>query len=307
MEEHLCSLLRRAGEPLRVVVEYALHGGKRLRGLLLMAAGDGFPVDRGRLAAAAAAVELLHAATLVQDDIFDGSRVRRGRAAAHCAFDPRLATLASDWMLTEALRAAYRLHPEFGESVGLCAERMMDGEARELAPASAPSTLPAARAAAAAIARAKTGELFGVAASAPAWLLGEKSTAAPLHERGVELGLAFQYADDALDLYGDEEAAGKTLARDLPAGLRTLPVLDACGLLPPELGGALLRGHWQILAAGAPREAVLGFAAAHWEAAVSALLGALPEPAPVRALLEGYAPRIAAPAFPPAEAARSAA
>ena len=293
VEDELCSMAHRAGEPLRTVVEYALQGGKRLRGLLLMAAGESFPV-KGGLAKAAATVELLHAATLVQDDIFDRSRFRRGRAAVHCAFDPRLATLASDWMLTEALRAAYRLHACFGEAMSVCAERMIAGEARELAPAGA-GTLPALRTHALDVARAKTGELFGIAASAPALLCDEAAGAAQLHELGVELGLAFQYADDALDLYGDEAGAGKTLARDLHADLRTLPVLDACAPLPPEVSSALLRGHMPLiahaLAEEASRQAVLDRAAACWQHAARALLAALPENAGAAVLLKAYAPR----------------
>ena len=294
IEEELCSMARRAGEPLGAVVEYALQGGKRLRGLLTMAIGGSFPLPEETFRTAAATVELLHAATLVQDDIFDRSRVRRGRPAVHCAFDPRLATLASDWMLAEALRSAYRLHACFGEAMSLCAERMIAGEARELAPSVA-STLAAVRARAVAVARAKTGELFAIAASAPALLCGEARAASQFYELGIELGLAFQYADDALDLYGDEASAGKPLTRDLEARLRTVPVLDACGLLPQEIGKALLREqHTQTVARAlreeTPRRAVLGFAAAHWQAATMAILAALPENLALQMLLEAYEP-----------------
>ncbi len=279
--------------PLQGVIRYAIQGGKRLRGCLLLAVSHSEDASSARLLSAAAAIELLHAATLVQDDIFDRSRIRRGRPATHCAFDARLATLASDWMLAEALRVGYRLAPALGESLTACAQRMIAGEADELAGYPAGS-LSGRRTHALAVACAKTGELFGVAGSAGALLAGDSLGAARLHELSRDLGLAFQYLDDTLDLYGDEAAVGKDLARDLSAQLSTLPVLDACGLLSPDTASALMEGRTasmaRALAQPRVRQHLLGCAETQWMRAVSALLRALPHPGAAELLLRGYAP-----------------
>ena len=293
IDVELEALASEARGPLRGVIRYAIEGGKRLRGSLLLAVSQSEGVSFARLLSAGAAIELLHAATLVQDDMFDRSRVRRGRPATHCAFDARLATLASDWMLAEALRVGYRLAPLFGESMTACAQQMIAGEAAELAGSPAGS-LSGRRAHALAVARAKTGELFGVAGSASALLAGDPPQAARLHELSRDLGLAFQYLDDTLDLYGDEAAVGKDLARDLGAQLSTLPVLDACVLLSPDTTSSLLEGRTasmaRALAQPRVRQHLLGCAEAQWTGAVNALLQALPHPAAAEALLRGYAP-----------------
>ena len=293
LDAELHALAFGARGPLQSVVRYAMEGGKRLRGCLLLAVSHSREVSSARLLSAAAAIELLHAATLVQDDIFDRSRTRRGRPATHCAFDARLATLASDWMLAEALRMGYRLAPLFGDSLAACAQQMIAGEAEELAGYPAAS-LAGRRAYALAVACAKTGELFGAAGSAGALLAGDLQKAARLHVLSRDLGLAFQYLDDTLDLYGDEAAVGKDVSRDLGAQLATLPMLDACALFSADITTALLEGNMALaaLALAQPRirQHLLLCAEARWTAAANALLRALPNPGMVEALLRGYAP-----------------
>ncbi len=234
----LHALANRAGRPLYPAVEHATMGGKRTRGLLLILAGEAGErtgaAGLAMLVRAAACLEMLHAATLVQDDIFDRSRTRRGRPATYVRFGLPTATLASDWMLLEAIRTAYRLHPAFGEALSRCAQGMVSGAACELTPASGRS-LSALRDHALAVARAKTGEMFGLALCGAASLRGDPPRAAVLHRVGVELGLAFQYLDDVLDLHGDAAASGKEVGCDLRSGLLTLPMLDALPLLAPAL------------------------------------------------------------------------
>lgn len=137
-------------------------------------------------------------------------------------------------MFLEAVRTAYRLHPAFGEALSRCAQGMVSGAARELAPAGG-QNLSALRDHALAVARAKTGEMFGLALCGGASLRGDSDRAAVLHRLGVELGLAFQYLDDVLDLHGDAAASGKEVGCDLRSGLLTLPMLDALPLLAPAL------------------------------------------------------------------------
>jgi geranylgeranyl pyrophosphate synthase len=258
-------------EPLRSPVLYALRGGKRARGLLLLAAGE---YSETGLPRAAACVELLHAATLVQDDIFDRSRMRRGAASVYCAFGQQLATLASDWMLAEAMRAAYRLGHGFGEALSMCAQRMMEAEALELAPP--PTRTPdELRAHAQRVARGKTGELFGLALSAAAVLSGDQRRAGELYEAGCGLGVAFQYLDDVIDLYGEPEIAGKSLARDLESSLCTLPLLDAATKLSGSMAAPLLSRPGDVpepvleaLGSRGVREHVMVCARGRWEEAL---------------------------------------
>ncbi len=279
IERELRTLLP-AVAPLRAPVEHALQGGKRARGLLLAAVGQGTALPENLLLRAAASVELLHAATLVQDDIFDRSSLRRGRPATHCVFGERIATLASDWMLAEAIRSAYRLSSEFGEALSRCTEALITAEAREFTcPASA--GLSELRAAATQVARGKTGELFGLALSAPAWLGGDPAAARRLHEAGCGLGLAFQYLDDTADLYGDASAAGKPLRRDRAAGLWTLPMLDAMAM-----GRSRCVHLAEAVADLSVRDGVLATARSRWRHASEAVVQELPSGAAVRPLLE---------------------
>ncbi len=309
IEAHLHAFAARAGEPLRAAVLHALAGGKRARGLLLVASGEGV-ADRAPLLCAAACLELLHAATLVQDDIFDGSCMRRGRAATHSVFGLRLATLASDWMLAEAIRNAYRLHVEYGDALSACAQSMIAGEAREFTP-NAGATLAALREHAARVAQGKTGELFGLAFAAAPLLSGDRELAARLASCGSELGTAFQYLDDALDLYGENTTAGKEVNRDLTQQLLTAPLLDALPLLSRSTAVVLLAGvppvpgHvLEAMEAAPVREFVLGRARSQWHAAVESLERELPLGSGVEPLLLALAETMLPPA---ALAARSAA
>jgi geranylgeranyl pyrophosphate synthase len=303
IDQQLHRIARRAPDSLRHAIEYSLVGGKRARGLLLLVSGeptDPRDADQFMLLCAATCLELLHAATLVQDDIFDKSRIRRGRPATHCAFGSQLATLASDWMLAEAIRGAYRLHPDYGDALSACAQAMIAGEARELAPP-ANRTLAAFCAHAHEVARGKTGELFGLAFAAPSLLREDAEGAERLTLCGRELGIAFQYLDDALDLYGANEifggeGAGKDLNRDLDGYLLTLPVLDALPLLPHSaslalLGsGAPLPAHvLDALHSPAIREYVFARAHSQWQEAMDALGRELPDGNAVSVLLYALA------------------
>lgn len=275
LERELATFVEHARQPLRAAVQHALRGGKRARGVLLLAVGEQTSVPMEILLRAAACVELLHAATLVQDDIFDGGCVRRGRPSVVCSFGPQLATLSSDWMLAEAIRAAYQLLPLFGEALCGCAQAMMAAEARESLP-SVRRDVKALREHALAVAQGKTGELFGLALSAPHLLAGDLKRAERLCACGLELGVAFQYLDDALDLYGNQQAAGKELRRDLSAELYTMPMLDALPLLPTNhvhvwLDKARVSGRaLQMLQTTSARQHVLDQAHHRWQAATGA-------------------------------------
>ncbi len=284
----------RAGGALAAPVRYALPGGKRVRGMLLVLVGGQCRTEEDRLADAGACLELLHAATLVQDDIFDRSRTRRGRPAVHCVFGPRLATLASDWMLAEAMRAAYRLHPAYGEALSGCAQAMIGGEAREFISPS-PMTAASLRAKAVAIARGKTGELFGLALSAGALLEASPSRAARFHQIGCDLGIAFQYLDDALDLYGEGLGAGKDLRQDAAARLWTMPMLDAWAMAGQQPGALLPEKTASLIYTAPAKTFVLGKARAQWQTALHTVLEELPIDCGAGALLRSLRGTMLAP------------
>jgi geranylgeranyl pyrophosphate synthase len=292
IDKELFLLAEPLSEPLQSPVLYALRGGKRARGLLLLAAAGN---SQPRLVRAAACVELLHAATLVQDDIFDRSAMRRGAPSVYCVYGKQLATLASDWMLAEAMRSAYGLAPAFGDALSRSAQSLIEGEALELAPPGM-QTAAELRAHAERVACSKTGELFGLALSTAATLAGDHHRAHVLHQAGCNLGVAFQYMDDVLDLYGDPASADKSLGRDLAGSLCTLPVLDAAAKLPASQATALLSrmgelpaSVLQALRARSVQEHVMACARTRWQTALEEIASLFSADSQVKPLLGALA------------------
>jgi geranylgeranyl pyrophosphate synthase len=210
---------------LREAIHYALTGpGKRLRGLLLMASFDALrgSGDASRLAAA---VEVVHAYSLVHDDLpcMDNDSMRRGRPTTHRAFDVATATVAGVAMVPlavsltlrgaqslglgdDAARRLVALLMDASGAAGMVGGQLMDldGERRDL-------SMPELEA----IHRGKTGALIS-AAFAMGGIAARGSDAAveALTTVGDELGLAFQIADDVLDATGSSESLGKTAGID---------------------------------------------------------------------------------------------
>lgn len=212
----------------------ALGGGKRLRGWLVVATGDLFNVSRQASLRVGAAIELVHAYSLIHDDLpaMDDADTRRGKPANHKAFDEAIAVLAGDalqalafeaiasddWPTTPAIRV--QLIAELAIAAGLrgmCGGQMIDLAAEtcdlDLAQIIQLQSL-------------KTGALFGFACRAGA-ILGEGSQdqLQNLDRYAAALGLAFQIQDDLLDLTGDATAVGKDLGRDAERGKATFPGL----------------------------------------------------------------------------------
>ena len=211
-------------EPLLEVCRYATAGGKQVRARLLLAAARRCDALAIR---AATALEMLHAATLLQDDIFDSGSLRRGRTAAHLRFGGPLTILASDWLLIRALELAAELDPVFFRCLARASAAMVQAEACELTPLPL-QTVEETQAHAERTCRGKTASLFGTALCGAAVLrqLTDEQRAG-WETLGIEMGLTYQMVDDCVDLYGAEDAAGKTLGHDLASGCFTLPVLLA--------------------------------------------------------------------------------
>ncbi|HEY0274788.1 MAG TPA: farnesyl diphosphate synthase [Paenirhodobacter sp.] len=214
--------------PLRDAMGYAARGGKRLRAFLVLESAALFSLAPAQAMPAAAGVEALHAYSLVHDDLpcMDDDDLRRGQPTVHVKWDEATAVLAGDALQTLAftlcadpvLGAADRriaLVAALAQASG--AAGMVQGQMLDIAAetASAPLTL-------AEITRmqaAKTGALISFAAEAGAILAG--ADRAPLADYARALGLAFQIADDILDIEGTEATAGKRLHKDAEAGKAT--------------------------------------------------------------------------------------
>ena len=226
-EARLCTAMRYA----------SLGGGKRMRAFLVMESAALFGVDRRCAARVAASVEMVHAYSLVHDDLpaMDNDDLRRGKPSTHKAFDEATAILAGDALQARAFEVLAepdtQSNPEARIELvqamahatgarGMCGGQMIDmlgtGQALD----------------AEAIARMlalKTGRLIQFSAEAGA-MLGR----APLHQRnllaayGRDVGAAFQIADDVLDVVGSTADLGKTARKDIAQGKATL--VAVCGV-----------------------------------------------------------------------------
>ena len=207
-------------------------GGKRVRPLLviLAARAAGVPADcvttRLSLTRLAQAAELVHAATLLHDDVLDDGRTRRGLPAARVLWGNAASVLGGDFLLIRALEltAATGVPGALGDllaSVG----RMIDGEALQLQHRGRSDLDPAGYLA---VVDGKTASLFGWCGRAGARLAGaDAAVADALAAYGLHLGRAFQIVDDVLDVEGDPRALGKSVLADVREGKLTLPVLYA--------------------------------------------------------------------------------
>jgi octaprenyl-diphosphate synthase len=239
------------------------HGGKRLRPLLLCLAarlpsGPALgplgeldrPLDR-RVRDLAVAVELVHNATLLHDDVVDGSETRRGAPTARTVYGNAASIFAGDWLLIEALRRveAARL-PGLLTELFATIEEMIFAESIQLENR---GRLQLDRDAYFAVVEGKTASVFRWATSAGALAAGlPESQRAALREFGVHLGVAFQAVDDLLDLTGDAARTGKQLFTDLREGKMTYPLILALERRPetrPLLEAVVARGAEGELAA----------------------------------------------------------
>lgn len=217
--------------------------GKRIRPICaLLGARFGGADDDERIRAIAVASELVHAATLLHDDVIDDGDERRGAPAARVIFGNSASILAGDYLLIEALQRVQRIHePEILSELLATIAEMVEAEALQL---ERRGTLDASRDAYLKIVDGKTASLFRWALSAGARLgtltpaqLGE------LENAGMSLGRAFQLIDDALDLEGESGAVGKDLFADLEQGKLTWPTLVAAERDPSLLAALVELGR----------------------------------------------------------------
>ena len=244
-EEHVRSATDPLPEKAGAALSEMLQRGKRLRPLVLLLSAEacgGYDQSSIRLAAV---VELVHMASVVHDDVIDGTAWRRGLPAAPRRLGNRLAVVLGDMLVATAWRGA--LASAVAGATTILAGALMEmvtAEASEMAATGHRVTEEQYLR----TIGGKTAALFEAAAC-----LGAHSAGAPpeqverLAAYGYHLGMAFQVSDDLLDLFGDPLTLGKTTGADLAAGVYTLPVIHACqaegGEVLEPLLSAIRREH----------------------------------------------------------------
>jgi octaprenyl-diphosphate synthase len=236
------AILAHTGSQVTMIPEVANHlissGGKRLRPMLTIAmaklagyAGDGH-------IKLAAAVEFMHTATLLHDDVVDESDMRRGKLAARMLWGNEASVLVGDFLLGQA----FKMMVEVGnlhalEILSSAATVIAEGEVMQLGTAKNTATNEDEYLA---VIRGKTAELFAAACEVGPALAGkDKAQQAACRSFGMNLGIAFQLIDDALDYGGKSAKLGKNVGDDFREGKVTLPVV-----LSFRRGNAQERAFW---------------------------------------------------------------
>ncbi len=246
VEERIAAQARAFDPAVEAYVAYAIQShGKRLRpALALLSAGATGPVTPEH-SDLAVIVELIHAATLIHDDILDGADQRRGQPTANAKWGNAISVLLGDCLFAHALKLSTQFkNSEIGRQIASAASEVCSGEILQTQrrfdlQLSVPDYYK--------IIEMKTGALFAVACEMSAVLNHAPAPAvSSLRTFGMRLGTAYQIYDDCLDIAGHEETAGKTLGSDLRKGKLTLPILHLLQHSPAEerqrLFETILRG-----------------------------------------------------------------
>jgi octaprenyl-diphosphate synthase len=237
------AIVDRMHSPVTLIPQLAAHivaaGGKRLRPLLTLACARmcGYPGERH--IKLAACVEFIHTATLLHDDVVDESLLRRGMASANAVFGNQASVLVGDFLFARA----FQLMVEDGSLAVLgilsrAAATIAEGEVLQLVTQNDLSTSEARYLE---VITGKTAALFAAACEVGAVVADRPPfEAASLAEFGLNLGIAFQLVDDALDYAADQKVLGKTVGDDFREGKITLPVL-----LAYQAGDASDQSFWR--------------------------------------------------------------
>jgi octaprenyl-diphosphate synthase len=243
MERVNTTILSRTGSEVTMIPEIAKHliesGGKRLRPMLTLAMAQLAGYDGRGHVKLAAAVEFMHTATLLHDDVVDESEMRRGRLAARKVWGNEASVLVGDFLLGQA----FKMMVEVGslralEILSSAAAIIAEGEVMQLAAAKNTATTEDEYLS---VIRGKTAELFAAACEVgPALNSRPKAEQSACRSFGMNLGIAFQLVDDALDYGGKAAKLGKNVGDDFREGKITLPVV-----LSFRRGGEAERAFWR--------------------------------------------------------------
>jgi heptaprenyl diphosphate synthase len=202
------------------------NGGKRLRPLFILMvyrACGGVSEKIEDAIDAAIAIELIHSATLLHDDIIDGGLLRRGKPSAFARYGFAPSLVAGDFLFCRAFELCGRFEERLVRTaaqacIQLTEGEMMEGRMRHNAAATVDDYI--------AVITRKTASLFAAGGKVAADLAGaDAKTIAAMETLGLAIGLAFQMVDDLLDVLGPEQKIGKPVGTDLRAGIISLPVV----------------------------------------------------------------------------------
>lgn len=209
----------------------AAAGGKRFRPLLTLLAAELGTGRNPQVVAAATGVELTHLASLYHDDVMDEAEVRRGTPSANAAYGNSTAILVGDLLFGTASDIVADLGPEAVKIQAQTFVRLCSGQIRDDRPSESGEDPVTAYLG---VLADKTGVLIATAARYGAMFGGcAPDVVETMRAYGEHLGMAFQLADDLIDIASDAEQTGKTPGTDLREGKRTLPVLHALASTDP--------------------------------------------------------------------------
>ncbi len=244
VEERMRTQADESHPDLRAALEHLLAaGGKRIRPTLGLLVGNMLGAPLEKLVTLGAAVELLHTATLVHDDLIDGSLLRRGMATLNARWSPPATVLTGDYLFARAAKLAAEtdhlpLMKLFSETLAT----IVNGELTQMFTSRG------------LINRdnyykriyAKTASLFEMTSRSAAMVSpASEETAEAMRDFGYQIGVAFQIVDDILDFTGDQNAVGKPLGSDLLNGLVTLPAIYYAEANPDDVDiVSLPNGGW---------------------------------------------------------------
>jgi octaprenyl-diphosphate synthase len=224
------AIVARMDSPVALIPQLAAHlvaaGGKRLRPLLTLAAARLCGYVGNRQISLAACVEFIHTATLLHDDVVDESVLRRGFASANAVFGNKASVLVGDFLFARA----FQLMVDDGSLevlriLSAAAATIAEGEVLQL---TTQNDLATTEQKYFDVIRGKTAALFAAACEVGAVIAEQPAPhCAALAQFGLDLGMAFQLVDDALDYSADEMELGKTVGDDFREGKLTYPVLLA--------------------------------------------------------------------------------
>lgn len=272
-------------ESVQSLLKYCLPGGKRLRARLVVTVATCGPHSPEQVQRVGAAIELIHLASLVHDDLLDGASTRRSRLALYRICGPTPAVLAGDYLFAAAFGLLSDAPQGILRKVTRAIQAMCTGEITELLRSDCSEAGYYRRV------EKKTAVLIAAACFSGAILAGmDQPLIAILETFGHHLGMAFQIADDLLDLEADPAVTGKDACQDIRQGVVTLPLIHFFSTVPPGspwqeklAAGPISREETEVLVAALRETGSLEYARQQAARHVSLALQALEQLPPTQA------------------------
>lgn len=226
VEEQFETLLMTETPLIHKVAKYVISsGGKRIRPILLIVSAKICGYKGENHIPLAAVIEFIHTATLLHDDVVDNAPLRRGKSSANIVFGNEASVLVGDYLFAKSFKILSALdNSEITKAYSDATTLMAEGEVKELVKTADVKTTEEEYLD---IIIKKTAVLFACASQAGAIIAGQDGNCIKnLYDYGLNIGIAFQLMDDALDYISDEEF-GKFIGNDLKEGKLTLPIIHA--------------------------------------------------------------------------------